>query len=247
MVRTVCGVDEPARRSIRERLDLDTAGVAWLAVAGAVVTGCVLIVLATADAVVERDGFAARDPVRLAWFIEHRSPAAVRGATAVTWLGTGWVVAIVCAVAAGVLWRKGVAPVLAAAPAVSAILAVVTATVAKQVFGRPRPPVGLHLVIATEPAFPSGHATNSTAVYVTIALVVAGAVLRRWAARVAVVGLGLAIAVMVGLSRLTLGVHWPSDVVAGWALGLGIAVVVSTNSLVLAALPGRGSRLPPSG
>ena len=64
-------------------------------------------------------------------------------------------------------------------------------------------------------------------------LVVAAALLHRWWPRVLAVCCGLAVAAVVGLSRLVLGVHWPSDVLAGWALGVAVAVTVSTVSLLI--------------
>jgi undecaprenyl-diphosphatase len=63
----------------------------------------------------------------------------------------------------------------------------------------------------------------SSAVYVTLALVVARR-LRRRRQRVLVVGGGLALVLVIGLTRLYLGVHYPTDVLAGWALGLGVAL-----------------------
>ena len=115
---------------------------------------------------------------------------------------------------------------VAVAPALALGLAGVAGAVAKQVVGRPRPPAGLRLVAETEPSFPSGHATDSAALYLTVALVLALFVLRRPVARAALVTGGLVLTGCVGLSRLVLGVHWPSDVLAGWALGTTAALVV---------------------
>lgn len=235
-----------AGRSLRSALELGWAGLAWLAVASAVAAVAVVTLLVAAEDVVEKDGIAVHDPTGLAWFVDHRSSAAVEMARVVTWLGSASVLVLVTVVAGYVLWRRGWALVLTVAPVVAGVASVVGASAAKQIFGRPRPPAGLRLVVATEPAFPSGHATSSTAVYLTIALVVA-AVLRRPAARVAVVAVAMALAGAVGLSRLTLGVHWPSDVVAGWALGTLVAVVVSTLGVLVtrvrpAASPSHASR-----
>ena len=64
-------------------------------------------------------------------------------------------------------------------------------------------------------AFPSGHAANATMVWLGAALLLAREPARRWALAAAAIT-----AIVVGLSRPMLGVHWPSDVVAGWSLGL---------------------------
>jgi undecaprenyl-diphosphatase len=98
----------------------------------------------------------------------------------------------------------------------------------------------LHLIAESDPSFPSGHATEATAVFVTLALVVAVFVLRRPIVRAAtVLGAGL-LSVAIGVSRLVLGVHWPSDVLAGWALGAGTALAVTlVASLIAHVAPAR--------
>jgi undecaprenyl-diphosphatase len=82
--------------------------------------------------------------------------------------------------------------------------------------GRPRPEVQDQLVAVQSWAFPSAHAANATMVFLTLALLLPRTARGRgWA-----VGAAAAIALAVGISRPMLGVHWPSDVVAGWAFGL---------------------------
>jgi len=106
----------------------------------------------------------------------------------------------------------------------------VAAAIGKSLVGRSRPPIGLRLVNETEPSFPSGHTTDATALYLALALVVAVVVFRRPLARILVVtGAGL-LAGMIGLSRLELGVHWPTDVMAGWTLGTTIALAVTITA-----------------
>ncbi|HEX8514378.1 MAG TPA: phosphatase PAP2 family protein [Allosphingosinicella sp.] len=84
----------------------------------------------------------------------------------------------------------------------------------KNVFDRARPdPLG-HEVAVHNLAFPSGHSANSMAGWLAIALLAASPALRRPA-----IALALAIALVTGLCRLVLQVHWPTDVVGGWAFG----------------------------
>ena len=82
--------------------------------------------------------------------------------------------------------------------------------------GRPRPDAHLHLIGTRTDSFPSGHAASAVLVWVALALLIPSDWRSRRPARAAAV---LA-AAAAGLSRPMLGVHWPSDVVAGWCFGL---------------------------
>ena len=86
----------------------------------------------------------------------------------------------------------------------------------KDYFARLRPEENLRLVEVSYQSFPSGHAANSTIAYVGLALLLFVDPERR---RVAVIA-AMILALMIGISRPMLGVHWPSDVVGGWAFGL---------------------------
>lgn len=88
----------------------------------------------------------------------------------------------------------------------------------KVVFGRDRPEENLRLVEAINASFPSGHAMLSAVVYLTLGALVARFAKKRRVKAFAMIG-ALVVAVTVGMSRVYLGVHWPSDVLAGWCLG----------------------------
>lgn len=91
-------------------------------------------------------------------------------------------------------------------------------------FDRQRPDLVPHVVPTHTASFPSGHAMLSAIVWLTMAALVARAVpLRR--GRAYVVGVGIFVALLVGCSRVYLGVHWPTDVLAGWAMGAAWAVL----------------------
>jgi undecaprenyl-diphosphatase len=88
----------------------------------------------------------------------------------------------------------------------------------KAVVDRIRPDVGERLVHVSNPSFPSGHALLSAAIILTLGGLLAFAARRPSEKRLILVT-ALAWCVLVGWSRIWLGVHWPSDVLAGWALG----------------------------
>lgn len=99
-----------------------------------------------------------------------------------------------------------------------------TSNALKSFYARPRPDIVPQLDIVHTASFPSGHAMMTTLVYLTLAAVIAG-LTDRAALRLYVFAVAALIALAVGLSRLYLGVHWPSDVAAGWALGAAWAAL----------------------
>lgn len=142
-------------------------------------------------------------------------PAIAAAARALTTLGDGPVLILGAALAAAVLlWlghpRRGFS-VLAVS-----LVGRLLVDAQKYAILRFRPENELHLVPVSSPSFPSAHAANSTILALTLALVFLGTGRFRTAA----VAFALTFGFLVGLSRIVLGVHWPSDVVGGWAFGL---------------------------
>ena len=90
---------------------------------------------------------------------------------------------------------------------------------------RPRPFVVPHLEQVSSASFPSGHAMVSAAVYLTLGLMLAEAE-PRTGRRLFIVGFAALLVLSIGCSRVYLGVHWPSDVLAGWCFGGVWALVV---------------------
>ena len=96
--------------------------------------------------------------------------------------------------------------------------------VLKLSFHRARPAIVPHLTQVDTASFPSGHAMISAATYLTVGALLASGQSSR-GVRAYVVGLSVAVTILIGLSRLYLGVHWPSDVIAGWSAGAAWALL----------------------
>jgi undecaprenyl-diphosphatase len=143
--------------------------------------------------------------------------------SAATHLGDGLVLAAVTLSAVLVFWalRQGrTGLVLAAVVALS----FVATSVLKELVDRERPEVAWrHVALPESESFPSGHALESTTVYGALALL-ASRQLRRRAARVAVVAAGFTVALLVGFTRVYIGVHFCTDVLAGWGVGTLLAL-----------------------
>jgi undecaprenyl-diphosphatase len=99
-------------------------------------------------------------------------------------------------------------------------------------FMRPRPDVVAHLVDVASTSFPSGHATNSAVVYLTLGALLARTQQNR-TVRIYLMAIAIALTLTVGFSRVYLGVHWPSDVVAGWCVGAAWATVCAIVARIL--------------
>lgn len=96
----------------------------------------------------------------------------------------------------------------------------------KAVFGRPRPEIVPHLTEAGGASFPSGHSFNAASSYIAFALAFA-ALAPRASVRHTLVAAAMLLSLAIAWSRVWLGVHWPSDVMAGWLGGAGWAFLAS--------------------
>jgi undecaprenyl-diphosphatase len=152
------------------------------------------------------------------WLHEHASPGWTTFFENVTRLGNVSTLAVVVLVAAVVLWRKGRVTELQLL-IFAAVGAEIITTGLKLGFQRDRPFFSDPLSTETTYSFPSGHASVSLAVYGTLGFIAARHLGTRWAQIMALAG-SVALVLLIGFSRLYLGVHFLSDVIAGFSIGL---------------------------
>jgi membrane-associated phospholipid phosphatase len=203
-------------------------------VGGAVAVALTAVAAEVYDAVTEADGIAGLDQPVLDQALAWRSPGTDHAVTLYTDVGGPVGMPIVATLLTLLMvWRwRSRTPLVLMLIAAAGSLAMTTT--GKAVIGRARPPLSQAVPpYETSPSFPSGHTLNAT----VITAVLVYLVLRRLdsaRARIAVIVAGAVFVVSMGLSRVFLGHHWLTDVVAGWALGLGwVAAVITAHRLFL--------------
>jgi undecaprenyl-diphosphatase len=162
-----------------------------------------------------RDPANTADPLGPPWLEE-----AVRDVTA---LGSFTVLALILLFAVASLamsGRRGTALFVAASVLGGEILS----TIFKTAFNRTRPDF-IDPARVLSASFPSGHAALSAVVYLTLGVILAGST-EKLPLRIFYIGVAIFLTIAVGLSRLYLGVHYPTDVLAGWALGIAWALLM---------------------
>lgn len=170
----------------------------------------------------------ATDPLGPAWFEHAMADITALGGFAVLTLLVGMI-----AVFLVVMRKWGTAILLVAAPVTGTLLS----EGLKLGFARPRPDLVSHLVETQSASFPSGHAMLAAITYLTLGVLLARITQGRFAKGL-IIAFAIGLTVLIGASRIYLGVHWPSDVLAGWCLG---AAWASMWWLAAWALQKRGS------
>lgn len=173
-----------------------------------------------------------------AWLVDHRTPGLDTAAVVVTDLGSPVAtIALALLVAALLAWRaRSLRPAVILIGTVGAAAA--TSTVLKVLIARERPPAALRLVTETDYSFPSGHVTGTAALLGITAVVLT--VGRSRSVRAAAAVIVVAAVSVVALTRLYLGVHWLTDVIAGALLA---ATFVTIGAAVSQTATGRRSEV----
>jgi undecaprenyl-diphosphatase len=139
-----------------------------------------------------------------------------------TALGDAGVLTIITLIVIGFLLLQGKTRVTVMV-VIAVAGAMLLSTMLKRGFDRPRPALVPHDVRHDSASFPSGHAMLAAVVYLTLGALLARVQPRR-RLKIYVLSVAVLLTVLVGCSRVYLGVHWPTDVLAGWAAGAAWAL-----------------------
>lgn len=195
----------------------------------AAMTGALLVFARVLEEVLEGDTaivdrailLALRDPADRtvllgpSWLGEAARDLTALGGTTVLLLVTAAVVGFLL-----IIGKRGNAALVAVATGGGALLGAAL----KDVIGRTRPDVVPHAVLVQSASFPSGHAMLSAVTYLTIAALLVPLVPGR-GAKAFVIAVAVGAVLLIGASRVFLGVHWPTDVLAGWCAGSAWAML----------------------
>lgn len=194
----------------------------WLTVLGI----AALIGVELAREVVTHSGLTQADPAVTRWIVDHRAGWLTFMASILTWLGSSFVIIPIGLALGAFLWfrRHDLMPLTRLAVAFLGAAAIYD--IVKPAIGRARPAALLQVGGPDDGfAFPSGHATQSTAFYGMLAFVLIMWLIPR--RRLLVATTAAFVVLLIGATRLYLGVHWLTDVLGGFAIGFAwLAVTV---------------------
>ncbi len=203
-----------------------------LLVGGALVVTLALLGAEVYDSVVDEEGLVSLDLPALELSQGLRNPALDAGVTAFTNIGGGIGMPILASILTAWLtflsrtWRPGI--LVGGAAAVSML----ATTVGKRLVGRTRPDHADAVPpYESSPSFPSGHTLNTTVVIGVLVYIMCLQFEIAWA-RITAIAAGAVFIIAMGLSRVFLGHHWLTDVMAGWFLGLAwVGMVILAHRL----------------
>ncbi|GAA5019569.1 hypothetical protein GCM10023258_07320 [Terrabacter aeriphilus] len=231
LVAVAAGLARRSRPAARSVVSWSNAHLAFVVFAAVALVVLVLLVEGTEtvyEGVVGRDGVTAVDQPVLDAAVSWRSPGLDSAVTTFTDIGGPVGMPVLAAVAVAVLtwrrrrWTPAVLMLIAAAGSLAMTV------VGKDFVDRARPPAALAVPpLEVSPSFPSGHTLNATVLTTVVVYLVLIETTAAWQ-RTLTITLGALFVLSMGLSRVFLGHHWLTDVLAGWLIGLGWAVAVLT-------------------
>lgn len=188
----------------------------------------ILFVLAKlAEEVLEREAFSF-DTSFLLWLHQFANPSLDAVMLTITKLGNPSIVVIVAGLTLGILWLRHYREE-AKIFAIACLGAFILNTGLKLVFSKPRPELWHRLIPETSYSFPSGHALGSMVLYGLIAYLLA---IHYPQFAKFIYTFSVVLITLIGISRLYLGVHWPTDIIAGYGVGF-LWLMVCTTMLKL--------------
>lgn len=183
-------------------------------------------VLAAMTTLALRHGGRLSIDVRISRYAVLRWPSSLRSVSAgVTLLGSLGVTFALATLAAVLLVRRA-GWALGLLPLIALNVAALASRYTKRWVARPRPPTWMHHAASSGYSFPSGHSTHAASFLTALGLVVVARLARNRRERFGATLTASVCVVLVGATRVILGVHWFTDVVGGWALGIGTALAL---------------------
>lgn len=221
-------------RFITGRLGPNASLIITLIVGGLIALLLSFVAARVYDAVTDRDGVAGLDRPLLDLALRLRSPTLDSVVTDFTNIAgpIGMpILAVVALLILGIARHSWAPVILIAASGIGSLLMTIAG---KDIIGRDRPPlVDAVRPYEYSPSFPSGHTLNATVIAGIIAYLLILRI-RHVSARIVAVAIAVLFALAIGLSRVFLGHHWFTDVLAGWILGAAwLALVITTHRLYL--------------
>lgn len=212
---------------VERKISFWREGISLLVVA--VIAGGIWLFVEIADEVVEGDTHHIDRIILLAM----RDPADTRDPWGPEWLeemgrdftalgGMGILILLIAGTAGGYLLKKQRKTALLIVAAIFSGL--VISLILKQSFDRPRPDLVSHGSYVYTKSFPSGHSMLSAITYLTLGSLMVR-ITKNKSLKIYIMALSILITLLVGLSRIYLGVHWPTDVLAGWCAGASWALI----------------------
>ncbi|HEY1509253.1 MAG TPA: phosphatase PAP2 family protein [Solirubrobacteraceae bacterium] len=218
--------------------------IVWVLLSAVLLIGCATAIGKLLGLAENPDGSTGIDRAITSWFVARRASWLTTAARSLSFVGSQRFLIPIVALAVVVL-------VVRARLALACFLvagwggALAIYSVIKPLVDRPRPPRQIWLTDVPGSAFPSGHATQSLATFAALAIVLGVLVPRMRGPGLA---LAAALALAIGLSRIYLGVHWATDVCAGWLIGAAwVTLVTRCPAGWDVVLRGERSRAAPDG